>query len=72
MEQKEKLESEKDKSNVTKNAFEQMDNDYKKDINNIHLNYTQNNKNVVDFLIGSILNVEMSVPESLKKGDHNL
>ena len=66
-EQRDKLESDKEKLNVTKNYFDQMDADYKKEVETMKSQLKQNKNKVIDFLIGNVLNVELELPKSVMK-----
>ena len=66
-EQRDKLESDKEKLNVTKNYFDQMDADYKKEVETMKQQLKQNKEKVIDFLIGNVLNVELELPKSVQK-----
>ena len=66
-EQRAKLESDKEKLNVTKNYFDQMDADYKKEVETMKSQLKQNKNKVIDFLIGNVLNVELGLPKSVMK-----
>ena len=66
-EQRDKLESDKEKLNVTKNYFDQMDAEYKKDVDLMKQQLKQNKDKVICYLIGNVLNVQLDLPESLQK-----
>ena len=66
-EQRDKLESDKEKLNVTKNYFDQMDADYKKEIETMKAQLKQNKEKVIDFLLSNVLNVELDLPKSVMK-----
>ena len=66
-EQRDKLESDKEKLNVTKNYFDQMDANYKKEVETMKSQLKQNKNKVIDFLIGNVLNVELELPKSVMK-----
>ena len=66
-EQRDKLESDKEKLNVTKNYFDKMDVDYKKEVEVMKQQLKQNKEKVIDFLIGNVLNVELELPKSVQK-----
>ena len=66
-EQRDKLESDKEKLNVTKNYFDQMDADYKKEVETMKAQLKQNKDKVIDFLLGNVLNVELELPKSVVK-----
>ena len=66
-EQRDKLESDKEKLNVTKNYFDKMDADYKKEVEVMKQQLKQNKEKVIDFLIGNVLNVELELPKSVQK-----
>lgn len=67
IEQREKLESEKEKLNVTKNNFDQMDADFKKDVELMKQQHKQNKDKVIDYLISHVMNVKLSLPPSIVK-----
>ena len=66
-EQRDKLESDKEKLNVTKNYFDQMDADYKKEVETMKTQLKQNKEKVIDFLLSNVLNVELDLPKSVMK-----
>ena len=66
-EQRDKLESDKEKLNVTKNYFDQMDADYKKEVETMKSQLKQNKEKVIDFLLSNVLNVELDLPKSIMK-----
>ena len=66
-EQRDKLESDKEKLNVTKNYFDQMDADYKKEVETMKSQLKQNKEKVIDFLLSNVLNVELELPKSVMK-----
>ena len=66
-EQRDKLESDKEKLNVTKNYFDQMDADYKKEVETMKAQLKQNKEKVIDFLLSNVLNVELDLPKSVMK-----
>lgn len=68
LEQKDKLDAEKEKVNASRNNFEQMDNEYKTQVSAIQNDYKQNKDKVIDFLLDNILNVGIELPENIKKG----
>lgn len=73
IQQREKLESDKDKLNVAKNYFDQMDADHKKDVDTMKTQLKQNKDKVIDFLISNVMNVELDLPASvLKDGNERL
>ena len=70
--QREKLEREKDKINVEKNAFDKMDADFKKDVENMKFKLKQNKDSVIKMLIDEVFNVDLSLPASIiNKGEEN-
>ena len=66
-EQRDKLESDKEKLNVTKNYFDQMDADYKKEVETMKQQLKQNKDKVIEFLLGNVLNVELELPKSVQR-----
>lgn len=68
LEQKDKLDAEKEKVNASRNNFEQMDNEYKTQVSAIQHDHKQNKDKVIDFLLDNILNVGIELPENIKKG----
>ena len=66
-EQRDKLESDKEKLNVTKNYFDQMDADYKKEVETMKAQLKQNKEKVIDFLLSNVMNVELDLPKSVMK-----
>ena len=70
--QREKLEREKDKINVEKNAFDKMDADFQKEVESMKLKHKLNKDNVIKMLIDNIFNVDLSLPPSiLNKSEYN-
>ena len=63
--QREKLEREKDKINVEKNAFDKMDADFQKDVENMKLKLRQNKDSVIKMLIDEVFNVDLCLPASI-------
>ena len=68
LEQKDKLDAEKEKVNATRNNFEQMDHEYNNQVLAIQQDHKQNKDKVVEFLLDNILNVGIELPENIKKG----
>ena len=66
-EQRDKLENDKEKLNVTKNYFDQMDADYKKEVETMKQQLKQNKDKVIEFLLGNVLNVELELPKSVQR-----
>ena len=72
VQQREKLEREKDKINVEKNVFDKMDADFQKEIENMKLKLKQNKDTVIKMLIDNIFNVDLNLPPSIiAKGEEN-
>ena len=70
--QREKLEREKDKINVEKNAFDKMDADFQKDVESMKLKHKSNKDVVIKMLIDNIFNVDLILPQSiLEKSEYN-
>ena len=67
--QREKLEREKDKKNVEKNAFDKMDADFQKDVENMKLKLRQNKDSVIKMLIDEVFNVDLCLPASIINKD---
>ena len=67
--QREKLEREKDKINVEKNAFDKMDADFKKDVENMKLKLRQNKDSVIKMLIDEVFNVDLCLPARIINKD---
>ena len=63
--QREKLEREKDKINVEKNAFEKLDADFQKEVEIMRQKHKQNKDVVIKMLIDNIFNVDLSLPPSI-------
>ena len=70
-EQRDKLESDKEKLNVTKNYFDQMDADYKKEVETMKAQLKQNKEKVIDFLLSNVLNVELDLPYNVQSKTDN-
>ena len=71
MQQRDKLEADKEKLNVTKNYFEQMDADFKKDIELMREQHKDNKDKVINYLLDNILNVDLSLPPSILQKKEN-
>ena len=65
MQQRDKLEADKEKLNVTKNYFEQMDADFKKEVELMRQQHKDNKDKVINYLLDNILNVDLSLPPSI-------
>ena len=65
MQQRDKLEADKEKLNVTKNYFEQMDSDFKKEVELMRQQHKDNKDKVIDYILNHILNVDLSLPTSI-------
>ena len=63
--QREKLEREKDKINVEKNAFDKLDAEFQKDVEIMKQKHKQNKDVVIKMLIDNIFNVDLSLPPSI-------
>ncbi len=63
--QREKLEREKDKINVEKNAFDKLDAEFEKDVEIMRQKHKQNKDAVIKMLIDNIFNVDLSLPPSI-------
>ena len=82
MEQKDKIDAEKEKVitmtiitysqlNVTKNNFEQLDTEFNNQVVKIQQSVKQNKEKVVEYLVDNILNVVIELPENIKKSTIN-
>lgn len=74
VEQKDKLEADKEKLNVQKNNFDQLDADFQKEVKNMKEQHKNNKDKVINYLIENILNVELELPASIlnkKNEDEN-
>ena len=71
MQQRDKLEADKEKLNVTKNYFEQMDADFKKDVELMRQQHKDNKDKVINYLLDNILNVDLSLPPSILQKKEN-
>jgi len=65
VEQKEKLEADKEKLNVQKNNFDQLDADFQKEVKIMKDQHKNNKDKVINYLISNILNVELELPASI-------
>ena len=63
--QREKLEREKDKINVEKNAFDKLDAEFQKEVEILRQKHKQNKDIVIKMLINNIFNVDLSLPPSI-------
>ena len=63
--QREKLEREKDKINVEKNAFDKLDAEFEKEVEIMRQKHKQNKDAVIKMLIDNIFNVDLSLPPSI-------
>ena len=71
MQQRDKLEADKEKLNVTKNYFEQMDADFKKDVELMRQQHKDNKDKVINYLLDNILHVDLSLPPSILQKKEN-
>ena len=71
MQQRDKLEADKEKLNVTKNYFEQMDSDFKKEVELMRQQHKDNKDKVINYLLDHILNVDLSLPPSILEKKEN-
>lgn len=62
-EQKERLEAEKAKMNFSKNNFGDLDVKHLSEVKEVQQAYNRNYNEVVNFLVESVLNVELTLPE---------
>ena len=71
VEQKDKLEADKETLNVQKNNFDQLDADFQKEVKNMKEQHKNNKDKVINYLISNILNVELELPACIlnKKKD---
>ncbi len=63
--QRDKLEREKDKINVEKNAFEKLDAEFQKEVEIMRQKHKQNKDKVIKMLIDNIFTVDLSLPPSI-------
>ena len=74
VEQKDKLEADKEKLNVQKNNFDQLDADFQNEVEIMKEQHKNNKEKVINYLINNILNVELELPASIlnkKNEDEN-
>ena len=71
IQQRDKLEADKEKLNVTKNYFEQMDSDFKKEVELMRQQHKDNKDKVINYLLDNILNVDLSLPPSILQKKEN-
>jgi vacuolar-type H+-ATPase subunit H len=71
IQQRDKLEADKEKLNVTKNYFEQMDTDFKKEVELMRQQHKDNKDKVINYLLDHILNVDLSLPPSILEKKEN-
>ena len=71
MQQRDKLEADKEKLNVKKNYFEQMDADFKKDVELMRQQHKDNKDKVINYLLDNILHVDLSLPPSILQKKEN-
>ena len=71
IQQRDKLEADKEKLNVTKNYFEQMDADFKKEVELMRQQHKDNKDKVINYLLDNILNVDLSLPPSILQKKEN-
>ena len=71
IQQRDKLEADKEKINVTKNYFEQMDADFKKEVELMRQQHKDNKDKVINYLLDNILNVDLSLPPSILQKKEN-
>ena len=65
VEQKDKLEADKEKLNVQKNNFDQLDADFQNEVEIMKEQHKNNKDKVINYLIENILNVELELPASI-------
>ena len=65
VEQKDKLEADKEKLNVQKNNFEQLDADFQNEVEIMKEQHKKNKDKVIDYLITNILNIKLELPASI-------
>ena len=63
--QREKLEREKDKINVEKNAFDKLDAEFEKEVEIMRAKHKTNKDAVIKMLIDNIFKVDLSLPPSI-------
>jgi len=71
IQQRDKLEADKEKLNVTKNYFEQMDADFKKEVELMRQQHKDNKDKVINYLLDNILHVDLSLPPSILQKKEN-
>ena len=71
IQQRDKLKADKEKLNVTKNYFEQMDADFKKEVELMRQQHKDNKDKVINYLLDNILNVDLSLPPSILQKKEN-
>ena len=74
VEQKDKLEADKEKLNVQKNNFDQLDADFQNEVEIMKEQHKNNKDKVINYLIENILSVELELPASIlikKNEDEN-
>ena len=74
VEQKDKLEADKEKLNVQKNNFDQLDADFQNEVEIMKEQHKNNKDKVINYLIENILNFELELPASIlnkKNEDEN-
>ena len=71
IQQRDKLEADKEKLNVTKNYFEQMDTDFKKEVELMRQQHKDNKDKVINYLLDNILHVDLSLPPSILQKKEN-
>jgi hypothetical protein len=64
-EQKDKLEADKEKLNVQKNNFDQLDADFQNEVEIMKEQHKKNKGKVIDYLISNILNIKLELPASI-------
>jgi len=64
-EQKDKLEADKEKLNVQKNNFDQLDADFQNEVEIMKEQHKKNKDKVIDYLITNILNIKLELPASI-------
>lgn len=66
LEQRDKLESDKEKLNVTKSYFDQMDIDFKNQVQKIQSDFKKNKDKVIEYLVSNVMSVEIELPSNVK------
>lgn len=53
---------------MTKNNFEQLDNEFNSQVIAVGQDFKQNKEKVIDFLLDNLMNVHIELPDNVRRG----